>query len=709
MSTESTEKKKPAEPAAEPKKAAAKPAPAKPAAAPRADSSGGGERSHGGGGRGRGSTAGTGRGSRTGASSDRRGGGRGGRSGERPRDTAHPPAKHRVVFSSEPESMSADLVTDAALPVQIEFHDFDEDHEYTPEEFQQLSELYKGSFREIIEGQITKGKVVRISKTEVIMDIGYKSEGIINIDEFGENLTVKVGDEFDVLLENLEDQDGRIILSKKRADFMKVWEQIKDIYEKGAAVEGHTVRRIKGGLVVNVLGIEAFLPGSQIDIKQIRDFDEHVGKDYKFKIIKVNKLRKNIVVSRRTVLEEERLTKREDMVKTLKKGDVVDGTVKNITDYGVFIDLGGLDGLLHITDMSWSRVNHPSEMVALGDPIKVKVLDFDAEMKRISLGLKQLTRYPWDDIEKNYPKGSKIRGKVVNLADYGAFVELKEGVEGLIHISEMSWSSHVKHPSQILQVGDMVEAVVLNVDKENERISLGLKQKQEDPWQNVEEKFPVGAKVTGRVRNITNFGAFVELEDGIDGLVHISDMSWTKKIRHPSEIMKKNDPLEVKILSVDKAARRISLGHKQILSDPWDELELKYKIGSLVKGRILRVLDRGAIVELPDGVDGFLPVSQMATPDVANAAEAFKKGDEIPLAIKHFDKKERKIILSILGYFEGKEQQEIEEHLKKNPIKSITFGELIKGDFGKKELEKLLASQEIQRRENPDGPDQTGE
>lgn len=578
----------------------------------------------------------------------------------------------------------------------------DEEESYSEEEFARLKEMYTGSMGKVTEGEIVAGKIVRISQNDVIVDIGYKSEGVIDINEFGDALNLAVGDTIEVLLESLEDHEGQVALSKKRADFMKVWDVIKETYEKGETVEGKTVRRIKGGLVVNLLGIDAFLPGSQIDIKQIKDYDAYVNQNYEFKIIKVNKMRKNIVVSRRVVLEEERMSKREEMVKVMKKGLILEGSVKNITDYGVFIDLGGLDGLLHITDMSWSRVNHPSEMVALGDAIKVMILEFDADMKRISLGLKQLTKYPWDDIESNYPKGSKIRGKVVNIADYGAFVELKEGVEGLIHISEMSWSSHVKHPSQILNVGDVVEAIVLNVDKENERISLGLKQKQEDPWNSVEDNYPMNAVKMGRVRNITNFGAFVELEEGIDGLIHISDMSWTKKIRHPSEVMKKNEQVEVKILNVDKESRRISLGFKQLQEDPWNGLEEKYAIGSTVQGSILRILDRGAIVELPDGVDGFLPVSQMATPDIENPAEKLKKGDPVPLIVKHFDKKERKIILSILAYFDGKEQNEIETYLNENPIESITFAELVKGDYGKEELQKLLSSKAVRDDYNED-------
>ncbi|KPL00845.1 MAG: 30S ribosomal protein S1, partial [candidate division Zixibacteria bacterium SM23_73_3] len=424
--------------------------------------------------------------------------------------------------------------------------------EYSTEEFEQFLEMYEPTLSDIEEGEIVEGKVMGVTKEDVIVDVGFKSEGIIPIAEFPEPINVKVGDEIEVYLDAIEDQDGQLVLSKHKADFMRVWDRVKEAHDKKELIDGKIIRRIKGGMVVDLMGVDAFLPGSQIALRQVPDFDALLGQTMQFKVIKLNKARRNIVVSRRSVLEEERQKQKEKLLKEIEKGQVREGMVKNITDFGVFIDLGGVDGLLHITDMSWGRISHPSELVALGDKINVKIIDFDTNSGRISLGLKQLTPYPWENIEERFPVGKKIKGKVVSITDYGAFVELEKGVEGLIHISEMSWTQHIKHPSKLMAIGDMVEAKVLSVDKENEKISLGIKQLEPDPWENIEKKYKVGTRVTGRVRNLTAFGVFIELEEGIDGLVHISDLSWSKRIQHPSEVMKKGEKVEVVVLNVDR-------------------------------------------------------------------------------------------------------------------------------------------------------------
>ncbi|MFQ6031624.1 MAG: 30S ribosomal protein S1, partial [Candidatus Zixiibacteriota bacterium] len=472
-----------------------------------------------------------------------------------------PPEKIAKPLSQEKPS----LISPQALAQAVE-------REYSPEEFNELLKMYETTLHDIREGEIIKGKVMGVTKEDVIVDVGFKSEGIIPLSEFSEPVNIKVADEIEVFLDAIEDQDGQLVLSKQKADFMRVWEKVRESHDKGELIEGKIMRRIKGGMVVDLLGVDAFLPGSQIALKQIPDFDALLGQTMQFKVIKLNKARRNIVVSRRVVLEEERQRQREKLLTEVQPGQIREGVVKNITDFGVFIDLGGVDGLLHITDMSWGRISHPSELVALGDKINVKILDFDKSTGRISLGLKQLTPYPWENIEKRYPAGKRVKGKVVSITDYGAFVELEKGVEGLIHISEMSWTQHIKHPSKLMGIGDVVEAAVLSVDKENEKISLGIKQLEPDPWENIEEKYKVGSKVSGRVRNLTAFGAFLELEEGIDGLIHISDMSWTKRIQHPSELIKKGERTEVVVLNVDKENRRISLGYKQLTEDPWPEL-----------------------------------------------------------------------------------------------------------------------------------------
>ncbi|RKY62207.1 MAG: 30S ribosomal protein S1 [Candidatus Latescibacterota bacterium] len=513
---------------------------------------------------------------------------------------------------------------------------------------EELAQLYEQTLQKVEEGQVVMGKVLRVDRDGVIVDIGFKSEGVIPIEEF--NTPVEVGMEVPVFVESLEDQEGQPVLSKKKADFMLVWDRIWEAYEKGEVVEGTLVRRIKGGIVVDLFGVEAFLPGSQIDIRRVRNFDQFIGQVFPLKIIKVNKARRNIVVSRRAVLEEERERQRQKLLAELEEGQVRKGIVKNITDFGVFIDLGGMDGLLHITDMSWKRIEHPSELVSVGQEIEVKVLRFDRERNRISLGLKQLQPHPWEKVAEKYPVGERVKGRVVSLTDYGAFVELEEGIEGLIHISEMSWTQHVRHPSQVLSEGQEVEAVVLSVNPEEQKISLGLKQLHPDPWEDLEERYPVGTRIKGVVRNITSFGAFVEVEEGIDGLVHISDMSWTKRIQHPSEVMKKGDVVEVVVLDIDKERRRISLGYKQAQEDPWDHLVEEFPPGKEVQGKAIRVLDKGVVVELPGEVEGFVPASQLAFPE-ERRPEDVSVGDVLNLRVIEFDREQRRIVLKELEEF----------------------------------------------------------
>jgi small subunit ribosomal protein S1 len=446
-----------------------------------------------------------------------------------------------------------------------------------------------------------------------------------------------------------------------------VWDEIKDAYDLQKTVPGRLLRRIKGGLVVDLLGVEAFLPGSQVALRQVPNLDELIGQVLEFRVIKLNKRRRNIVVSRRVVLEEDRAKKKARVLAEIEKGQIREGAVKNITDFGAFVDLGGIDGLLHITDLSWGRVSHPSEMVAIGDTIKVKVLDFDKERERISLGLKQLTPYPWEHVEERYPVGSRVRGKVVSITDYGAFVELEKGIEGLIHVSEMSWTRHIRHPSKVVAVGDVIEAVVLRVDKQNEKISLGIKQIEPDPWQNIEDKYPVGMRIEGKVRNLTSFGAFVEIEESIDGLVHISDMSWTKRIKHPSEVVKKGDRVDVVVLSVDKDNRRISLGLKQVQENPWEDLVQRYAPGLEVRGKVSRLLDRGVVVDL-DELEGFVPLSQLGIENLEKPSQAFKEGDEIPLKVIRADPQNRRIVLSARAYFSSRDPVDFENYRAKYPV-----------------------------------------
>lgn len=542
-----------------------------------------------------------------------------------------------------------------------------DESEYSEAEFNEMMELYEETLETIKQGEIVVGTVRSIHDGIVVVDIGFKSEGAIPLSEFGDPPAIEEGDEIEVFLESIEDQEGQVVLSKTKADFMRVWDRIKDAYDSDQIVEGRLMRRIKGGIVVDLFGVDAFLPGSQIDIKQVKNFDQFLGNVYPFRIIKLNKNRRNIVISRRVVLEEERSRLRKQILATLEVGQVRQGSVKNITDFGAFIDLGGLDGLLHITDIAWGRVGHPSEVLSIGEEVEVKVLNYDEKRERISLGMKQLQDHPWKDVEEKYPVDNKVIGKVVSITDYGAFVELEQGVEGLVHISEMSWTQHIRHPSKLVSIGDEVEVMVLRVDQEGQKISLGLKQVQPDPWEDLDQKYPSGTPLRGIVRNLTNFGAFVEIEEGIDGLVHISDMSWTKRIRHPSEVIKKGQELDVIVLNIDKERRRISLGHKQTIENPWAKLAVTYAVGNAVEGNISRILERGVVVDLEGHVEGFVPISQLGIDDLQRPDEYFEEGDEIPLKVVEFDEDQKKIVLSVRERLRDADQDEIDAFLAAHP------------------------------------------
>jgi len=523
-----------------------------------------------------------------------------------------------------------------------------EEDEFSSDEYERMMELYNGTLASIEEGEIVKSRVLEIRENLVVLDIGFKSEGTIPLEEFKDMPDLKVGDEVEVLLEHLEDQEGSVVLSKKKADFMRVWERIRVAYEGDQAVTGTLVKKIKGGVVVDLMGVDAFLPGSQIALRRVPNIDDLLGHTYDFRIIKLNKRRRNIVVSRRVILEQERAGKREKLMKELAKDQVRKGVVKNITDFGAFIDLGGVDGLLHITDMSWGRISHPNEMVHIGMELEVKVLDIDWERERISLGLKQLQSYPWKDVAAKYPVGTRVNGKVVSITNYGAFIELEPGIEGLVHISEMSWTRNVRHPSKIVSIGEAIEAVVLKVDETEEKISLGMKQTEQDPWVVLPLKYPVGTRISGKVRNLTSFGAFVEIEPGIDGLIHISDMSWTKRVQHPSEVVKKGDSVDVVILNIDSDNKRISLGLKQAEEDPWLRIGETYPVGTELPGKVVRLMDKGVVVDLGNDIEGFVPVSQF-NPEgtVTNPADFAWETMNLVMRVLEVDPIHRRIVLTV--------------------------------------------------------------
>ena len=548
-----------------------------------------------------------------------------------------------------------------------------------PDDYARLLELYESSFRNFSEGEVVKGTVLQVTLGEVVVDVGYKSEGMIPIEEFMDEhgqMTVQVGDIVDVLLERTENRDGHVVLSREKAEKMKIWDEIERAYAERKVVIGRIVERIKGGVAVDI-GVRAFLPGSQIDVRPVRNLDALRGQELRMRVIKVNKKRGNIVLSRKVLLEEENAEKKRHTLQTLTDGKVLRGIVKNITDYGAFIDLGGIDGLLHITDMSWGRVGHPSELLKVNDEIDVVVLKYDAATERVSLGYKQLTSDPWSDVTERYPIGSRVSGKVVSLTDYGAFIELQPGVEGLVHVSEMSWSKRVKHPSKLLNAGDVVEAMVLGVDSQARRISLGLKQVEANPWEQLADKYPIGSHIRGRVRNLTEFGAFVEVEEGIDGLIHISDMSWSKRLKHPSEVLKKGDLVEAMVLNVDAENQRLSLGLKQLATDIWDEFFGQRKVGEIVEGRVVRLTNFGAFVELADGIEGLIHVSEF---DDEHAGEKIELEVDRTYSMKiiKLSPAERKIGLSIRALRSDDYQTDWEEYTENNGRPEVTLGDHFK-------------------------------
>ena len=510
-----------------------------------------------------------------------------------------------------------------------------------------MEELLKSSTVDnLVEGSIIKGTIIEIRPTEVVIDIGGKSEGIVNANEFVDISELQVGSEIEVFLEKLEDREGNPVVSFDKAEQKKNWEKIVENCEEGSIIQGRVRSKVKGGLIVSI-GVDSFMPASQIDVQPPKNLDQYVGQTYDFKVIKINLDRKNIVVSRRELIEEQRMEKRRALLDEVKPGDTRRGQVKNITDYGAFVDLDGLDGLLHITDMSWGRINHPSEMVKQGEEIEVMIIEIDRERERVSLGLKQLANNPWEKIEEKYPVGATVNGKVVNLVPYGAFIEIEEGVEGLVHVTELSWTKRISKPSEVLKIGDEIQAVVLGVQKEEQKISLGTRQLDTNPWDMARHNYPVGARVRGKVRNLTTYGAFVELEEGIDGMVHVSDMSWTRKINHPSEMVKKGDEVDALVLDVDADSQRISLGMKQLATDPWDEIETHFKIGDMVKGKVSKITSYGAFVELDNDIDGLVHISQISEERVEKIKDVLNAEDEVTARVIKIDKDDRRIGLSI--------------------------------------------------------------
>ncbi|NQV37174.1 MAG: 30S ribosomal protein S1 [Candidatus Marinimicrobia bacterium] len=523
---------------------------------------------------------------------------------------------------------------------------------------------YLGTFTDISENQVIVGRVIGMHDNDVLIDIGFKSEGIISRSEFSENDPPVIGAQIQVYLEHMEDRSGNTVLSKTKADFMRRWNEIREIFEKQTIIQGTIVRRIKGGMIVDMGTVTAFLPGSQIDVRPIQDFNDYLDKELDFKIVKFNESRKNIVVSHKVILEESLKEQREELFGTIKAGEVLEGRVKNITDFGVFIDLGGVDGLLHITDLSWGRVNHPSEIVKMEETLTVKVIDYDEEKKRISLGLKQLTPHPWENMMDKYPIATVVLGKVVSMTNYGAFIEIEPGVEGLIHVSEMSWTRHIKNPSELYSMGDEVEAVVLSIDADDRKISLGVKQIQPDPWDKIEEKYMVGTVCKGKVMNLTQFGAFIELEEGIDGLIHVSDLSWTRVVRHPKEILEKGQELDVRILEVSRDSRRISLGLKQVQDDPWPELMKTFETGKEVSGSIIRVLDKGIIVELENDVEGIVPFGKRSKRERKSLARQFNPGDTMVGNVMEVKPDEKKVVLFVDDFGDEGEEDSPKDEVK---------------------------------------------
>jgi small subunit ribosomal protein S1 len=586
---------------------------------------------------------------------------------------------NNIAEENENQTMNQELETQEVKESEIEL---------TGEEtMEELLDIYDSSLSKFEEGQVVTGTVISVGRETVLVDVGYKSEGQISIHEFiseDGNVSVNVGDEFEVMIEVWDEEEETVLLSREKAKKVKVWDAIKDIYDEDGTIEGVITSRVKGGFSVDI-GLLAFLPGSQADLRPIRNMDEMVGQTYTFKILKYNKKRNNIVLSRRVLLENEREKMRSATLSAIENDKVMEGIVKNITEYGVFVDLGGVDGLLHITDISWGRVKHPSELFSVGDHIKVKILSFDFEKERVSLGMKQLTPDPWTTAADKYPIGSKIKGRVVSLTDYGAFIELEEGVEGLIHVSEMSWTRKIRHPSQMVAVGEQVEAVVLDLKPENRRISLGIKQTVENPWEVISQKYPVGTIIEGKIKNITEFGLFIGIDDDIDGLVHISDISWTKRIKHPSEIYKKNDTIQAVVLDIDKANERFSLGIKQTQIDPWETVAERYDVGKQISGVITNLTDFGVFVELEEGIEGLVHVSEISKENIKSPKEHYQIGETITAKVMNINSDERRIGLSIKRLNEDDDDNRyLEEIAKSSKPAASAFGEMLRSNIQEK-------------------------
>lgn len=570
----------------------------------------------------------------------------------------------------------------------------DDDQDF--ESMEDLMSMYEESFKRFAEGELVMGKVIAVDRDYVLVDVGYKSEGQIAINEFKDeegNVNVNVGDEVEVMIELWDEEYEHVVLSKEKAAKIKVWEEIKVIYDEDGEVEGVITNRVKGGFSVDI-GLLAFLPGSQADLRPIRNLDELVGQTFKFKVLKYNRKRSNIVLSRRAILEHERESTRAATLSSIEEGSVMDGIVKNITEYGVFVDLGGVDGLLHITDISWGRVKHPSELFSVGDSIKVKILSFDLEKERVSLGMKQLQPDPWTTATEKYPVGSKVTGKVVSLTDYGAFVELEEGIEGLIHVSEMSWTRKIRHPSKVLSVGESVEAVVLDIKPESRRISLGMKQAVPNPWDVISEKYPVGTVIEGKIKNITDFGLFIGIDDDIDGLVHISDISWTKRIKHPSEVYKKGDTVQAVVLDIDKSNERFSLGIKQTQPDPWKTVADRYGVGKEITGTITNITDFGVFVELEEGIEGLIHVSELSKEKIKTPVGEYNVGDELTAKVMNINSDERRIGLSIKRIETDNEEEILSEYVNNMKQPTSSFGEILKENLEEKVKEQGKSEEE---------------
>ena len=551
--------------------------------------------------------------------------------------------QEQVANKSEIDYLSSEIFKDVP---NVTFEELEENQE-TLEIPQEVQNRYQSSLKEISENEIITGRIIGINEKDVLVDIGFKSEGIISRNEFNKTSLPEIGQKLEVYLEKIEDESGNTVLSKEKAEFLTRWKDLRQIHETGEIIKGHIIRRIKGGMVVDLGGVQAFLPGSQIDIRPVKDFDKYIDQDIDLRVVKFNEMRKNVVVSHKAIIEDSLAEQREELFSKLEVGSVLDGRVKNITDFGVFVDLGGIDGLLHITDLSWGRVNHPSEMINMDESLTVKIIDFDQEKKRVSLGLKQLTPHPWENIQSDYPEETLVEGKVVSMTNYGAFIEIKPGIEGLIHVSEMSWTRHIKNPSEIYALGDIVKAKVLAIDQDQRKISLGAKQLLPDPWDEIEEKYIPGNIVNGKIINLTQFGAFIELEEGIDGLIHVSDLSWTKIVRHPKEILEKDKKVDVRILEVSRENRRISLGLKQIEDDPWPELSKIFEGGKKVEGEIIRILDKGIILSLENDVEGLVPFSREIKKNKKSISSKFKVGDKMNGVVMEIKPDDKKVVLFV--------------------------------------------------------------